>query len=258
MTRLVRAELLKLRTTKVTLVLLAVGAVMAGLLAALVVVRSSTAAQQVGLPLVGSVAWRRLVLGLSGVTEYFALVAGILCVAGEYRHGTITSTFLVEPRRGRVIAAKLGASGLAGAVFAIAAMVLVISVAAGVSAAERAATGNVVPALPAVAPGLILATALYGVYGAGLGALLRNQVLAVVIALSFSLIGESIVTDLLPQVGKWLPDAAAASFSSSSQAEQIQGSAHMLVWWAGGLVLLAYGISAALVGVMIAVRSDVT
>jgi ABC-2 type transport system permease protein len=66
-------------------------------------------------------------LVVTGLLTALVLVAlGVLSTAGEWSHGTVQTTFLLEPRRGRVLAAKAAAVALMGAVVA--------SVAAGVSA----------------------------------------------------------------------------------------------------------------------------
>jgi ABC-2 type transport system permease protein len=66
-------------------------------------------------------------LVVTGLLTALVLVAlGVLSTAGEWSHGSIQTTYLLEPRRGRVLAAKAGAVALMGAVFAV--------VAAGISA----------------------------------------------------------------------------------------------------------------------------
>jgi ABC-2 type transport system permease protein len=66
-------------------------------------------------------------LVVTGLLSALVLLSlGVLSTAGEWSHGSIQTTFLLEPRRGRVMAAKAGAVALMGAVIA--------AVAAGISA----------------------------------------------------------------------------------------------------------------------------
>jgi hypothetical protein len=66
-------------------------------------------------------------LVVTGLLSALVLLSlGVLSTAGEWTHGTAQTTFLLEPRRGRVLAAKAGAVALMGAVTA--------AVATGISA----------------------------------------------------------------------------------------------------------------------------
>jgi ABC-2 type transport system permease protein len=99
-TRLVTAELFKLRTTR-TFYGVVGGAL--GLVLAIVIIAAATATWGPGdTPL-------RDLLGISGFAQVFALVLGILAVTSEFRHGTITPSLLVVPDRVRLTLAKLGA-----------------------------------------------------------------------------------------------------------------------------------------------------
>lgn len=72
---------------------------------------------------------QRKVIRLAAIADVFALLLGVVIVGGEQSHGTITQTFLVEPVRERVLAAKgLVAAGL-GALLAVAAAVVVVAIA---------------------------------------------------------------------------------------------------------------------------------
>ena len=113
----IRAELLKIRSTRTTIGL-ALGmiaivllfALLSGLLTKAPHLMSSQ--DQLGLLSVGS---------LSGV---FSALAGIMLITSEYRYGTIRPTFLFTPRRSRVLAAKLAAGLLAGLAFGVAGQAL--------------------------------------------------------------------------------------------------------------------------------------
>jgi ABC-2 type transport system permease protein len=237
MTRLVQAELLKLWTTRTARVLLALTTAGAAGLVTLVLVFAGRPGQ----PALGDDALRQLVLAPNGPLTLAALLLGVLGMAGEFRHGTATSTFLVTPVRGRVVAAKLAAAAV------------VLAVALPWLPAKGVDVDLADPGLGARVGGLAAAVALYAVLGTGLGALFRNQFAAVVVGVLWWQGGvEDLLVGVLrqPGLGQWLPDGAAAALTAPGDGT--------LAIWAGGLVLAAYGLGLALLGGRLVVRRDLS
>ena len=100
MSGLLRSEWLKIRTTRTLLWYLLGLVVLVGITVAGQVTSAPTDILESERGFVD-------VLQASGWATAFALLFGIIGVAGEYRHETITQTFLAAPVRERVIAAKL-------------------------------------------------------------------------------------------------------------------------------------------------------
>jgi ABC-2 type transport system permease protein len=248
MTRLVRAELAKLRTIRLAY---GVAAAMAAF-GVLTVVANITSAGRQGNPPLSADALPALVGAPATMLGGAALLLGILGIAGEFRHHTITQTFLATPERGRVVAAKLAAYALAG--IALAALTLAVTMA--VVLPWLTAKGLAVSVLDGevgrVLAGTLLAAGLCGLVGVGVGALVRNQVAALVGVLVWAVVVEGLLLDLLnaPSLGKWLPSAAAAALTNP-------GGDH-LSRWAGGLLFAAYGLAFALIGTRFVIRRDVT
>ena len=249
MTRLVRAELLKLWTTRTARVLLALAAAGTAALTVLVL----TFAGRPGQPALGDDALRQLVLAPNGPLTLAALVLGILGMAGEFRHGTATPTFLVTPVRGRVVAAKLVAAAVAGLAIALVAAAVVLAIALPWLPAKGVHAGVADPGLGARVAGLAATVTLSAVLGTGLGALLRNQFAAVIVGLLWWQGGiEELVVGLLrrPGLERWLPDGAALALTAPGDGT--------LPMWAGGLVFAAYGLALALLGGRLVARRDLT
>jgi ABC-2 type transport system permease protein len=103
-----------------------------------------------------------------------------MSVTSEIRYGTIRPTFLATPWRGRVVAAKVATSLLLGAGFGIAAGAVAIGAGAGGLGARgvevRLEGGDYALILAGGAAG----AALWAAIGVGVGALVRNQVPALV------------------------------------------------------------------------------
>src|SRR6266508_5636911 len=113
MTGQLRAELLKQRSTQTTV----------SLLLAMVGLVALASALHVLAPAASDLASLKHQLQVfevgTRVGMLFASLVGALAITAEIRYGTIRPTFLVTPRRGPVIAAKLAVSGLAGIVFGL-------------------------------------------------------------------------------------------------------------------------------------------
>jgi ABC-2 type transport system permease protein len=248
MTRLVKAELLKLRTTRTAVVLLALAAAGTAALVALVLLLAGRPGQ----PALGADALRQLVLVPAQPLTLAALVLGILGMAGELRHGTATATFLVTPVRGRVVAAKLAAAAIAGLAMALLSSAAVLAVGLPWLRAKGIEVAVADPGLAARVAGLAVAVALFAVLGVGLAALLRNQVAAVIVGLLWWSQGERLLLALVrqPELERWLPMGAAASLTTPGDGT--------LPMWAGALVLAAYALALALAGGRLVVRRDLT
>jgi hypothetical protein len=263
MRRQVAAEIVKLRTIWSTWLLFAITA---GLVAALSTViafapRRPRGGGAVILAARGTPHWFDSVFSIITISLDLALVLGILCVTAEYRHKTITPTYLAQPRRGRVVGAKLVSSALGGAVVGVVAGAVALVFGFLVVAGGIGNVGIMLTEYRHIVPGVLAAAVLYAVYGVGLGALLKNQVVAIVVGLGMTAVVEPIISGVVPSVGRWLPGEAAQALESvtANVSRGLAGSvAHLVPWWQGGLALLGYGIVLAGTGALTTLRSDVT
>jgi hypothetical protein len=249
MTGLIRAELSKLRTTHV-----AYGTAAAlAIFAVLTVVAGVTTAGRQGNPALSADSLPMLVAGPVAMLSGAALLLGILGMTGEFRHQTVTQTFLVTPDRGRVVAAKLVAYPLAGIALAFTTLAFTAAVGAGWLAAKGITPSLLDARLGRIVGVALLGAGLCGLVGVGVGALVRNQVAALVGTLVWVLVVEGLLMGLLnaPSLGKWLPSAAAAAAVTSP------GGAH-LSRLGGTLLLAAYALALALVGTRLVIRRDIT
>jgi ABC-2 type transport system permease protein len=222
MTRLVGAELLKLRTTR-TFWALAGSALALVLLIVLLTVGIEDAfgAEHDVLDLLASV-------GLSGL---LTLVLGAVVGAGEYRHGTIAWTLLVTPRRLRAVAAQVAACGIAG-----------LAIGLGIGAITAALALPWLAAKDAVMPSagdlleVFLGSALYAglaaALGAGLGALLQNQVAAVVALLVQILVVDQTLAALINDLAPFTLTGLGVAMSGVSESEDLLAPGTAALVWA--------------------------
>lgn len=250
MGRLVRSEWTKLLTTRVWLGLLLASCVLS--IGFAVLLTSFAGNPESGIPPVGSSQYEQLAFAVPANVTVLTLILGIIGMTQEYRHRTATPTFLATPRRGRVVVAKLLAYAAAAAPFALAVVAvtaLTVVLHAGARGGAPAWTGENLGVL--VRAGLALVV--YAVIGVGLGALFRNQVGAIVGSLVYLFVIEPIVRSIPATAGfyKWLPGGALEAMTATFQGPDL------LTAWQGGLLLLGYGLLAAILGTLLAVRRDV-
>ncbi len=196
--RLLAAELLKLRTTRTFWWLSFVAVALPVLVVVITLATSNTTTQDDARSLLSNI----------GIAGLFMLIMGVVGAAGEYRHGTVTSTFLVAPERRRVLVAKAIAHGIAGlgagAVASI--MILVISV-PWLSSQGHAVTTLDLSAgdVAAIAAGSIIYAALGAMLGVAAGSLVPSQVAAVVIVLILVAVVDPVVAGLAHGYGRFQP-----------------------------------------------------
>ena len=137
----------------------------------------------------------------SGFEGYlFALLLGMLMVTSEFRHKTVTTSFLVTPHRPRFVGAKLLTAAILGALLGRAhAGGHRASAAASPSPLQGGSFSALVRQIPAVAPGMILVFALFAILGVGVGSLLTNQVAAIIVCLGWFIILEGILVEPGPR-----------------------------------------------------------
>jgi ABC-2 type transport system permease protein len=260
--RLVATELLKLRTTRVWWGLLLTGILLAFLNSGLL---AGTAGLTLGNgqpspPPTDPAMLRSIYTGGFSNGYVVTLCLGVLGMAGEYRHQTITPTLLAVPTRARLVASKLIAYLVAGLAYGV----VFIVVGAVLGAVILAARGYPVGlGAPGVARAMLLAAlgcAVWAVFGLGLGTLITNQIVALLTAIGFGALAGPLLALALQAahagaVAEYLPNQASAALVQGTNGGFEQ---QLLPWWGGGLVLLAYGVVFAVLGTLLTTRRDVT
>jgi len=240
----VRAELLKVRSTRTTLGLL-LGMIALILLFALL---TGLLSKVGGL---SSKEDQRQLLGLGSLAGVFSALAGVLLVTSEYRFGTIRPTFLFTPARSRVLGAKLAAGLLAGLVFGVIGEGVGFAIGYALLSARGISFALSTSNVALLVLGTMAGTALWGGIGVGFGAIVRNQVGAVIGLLAWGFIVDNLLFGLVPSVGRFTPTRAQDALIGLK-------TEHLLSSAAGGLVLVAWAVGLAIIGLPLVTRRDVT
>jgi ABC-2 type transport system permease protein len=199
-------------------------------------------------------------VGGLGVGYLLLLTIGVLQIGGEYRHRTITATFLATPHRARALLAKAAALVGIGALYGLISLIGSVSVGAlvlSVRGQDPFPSGEIVRTL---ALSLVI-LGIWALIGLGVGILIPNQVAALLIAIGVAWIVEPLIGFGLTfwawgaeHIGPYLPTAATNAIVNAVQ----QPGEVRLEWWGGLLVLTAYAVVLAGIGIWRASREDVS
>lgn len=222
MSALLRSELLKIRTTRawwayLGALLLLTGVGVAGELGT----ADSSSRSELG--------FQQGLVDAVGVAVLLAVILGITVVTTEFRHGTVTPTFLATPQRERVIAAKSAATVGVAIGFALLSLAVVAAVAipwlAILDAQSHLGDGGIWTR----AAQQLLAAALWALTGVAVGVLVHSQVAALVGTLVWIFLGETLLVGLF----SLLDVDAAAGYLPFRALDAADGT--------GGENLLSYG-----------------
>jgi ABC-type transport system involved in multi-copper enzyme maturation permease subunit len=231
---LVRAELLKVRSTRLWVGMLLGALAFTVLISILLlsVMRSADAAEAGLRPILTPGDFRAFVFTAEGSIP-FALVLAATMATTEFRYGTATLTYLATPSRARVLAGKSAAAAVVGLLIGLA------SAAAGLVVAViwLAAHGDDVP-FDATVLGAVGQVGLHAAYAALLalafGALVRSQLVSILGLLGWLFILEPIATAIVPKLATWAPFAGVEPLFGSGETPTAP-----LFGWLGALGLAA-------------------
>lgn len=247
---LLRAELLKLRTTRSSLAYPLALTALVGVAAAGHVGSAPGPDRQRPEFLVELV-------GNAGFAALVALIVGVVATTNEFRHGTITPTLLVTPARERLIAVKAAAATIWGVGLGALALVVVLGVGlpwlAAVDAPHSLGDAEVWEAVARILGAAAVAAAL----GAVVGGAVHSQVGALVGALLWVLVGETLLSALLPALGvdgvtRLLPAQAIDAIGPGPSGDDPLG------FWPALALALGYVAAIGALAVVRTVRRDVT
>jgi ABC-type transport system involved in multi-copper enzyme maturation permease subunit len=261
LTRLVRIELLKLSSTRLLYGLLATSV---GLTLLWTTLEASRAGKPNGPAALTSYAGQTSIITGGAWGLILAAVLGVTISSGEFRYRTATLTYLATPSRGRVLAAKAGAGGIAAAAFGLAGYVITLAVGLSFTSAhgDRLVIGA--GTLTDWGLGHVAGAALLGMIGVVLGSLVRSQFAAVIGVFVWTIIIESLVGGLFNSIRPYLPYTVAAALAGTPLGTASFGPGRgstgigPLPFAAGAALLAAIAIAGALTAARTTVRRDIS
>ena len=263
MIRLIRAELLKFATTRLWWGMLIGVVAISALSAAATAALAGSTVQGTSTPgLEDPAVLRGIYTGGLSITYMLTLAIGIIAMAGEYRHETMTATVLAAPRRQHVVVAKLAALTVIGGGYGVAMVATGVLVGLPVILGRGGSPHLTQDGIPRALALAVLAVALWAILGLGIGTLIRNQVVALLVTIGIVSIAEPIITYLLQlaewgSVARFLPGTATGALVTPVT-DSGGVSFSYLPWWGGALMLFGYAVVSGGIGAALTLRRDIS
>ncbi|MGD0607462.1 MAG: ABC transporter permease subunit [Streptosporangiaceae bacterium] len=193
----------------------------------------------------------------------FALLLGVLVVTSEFANQTAAVTFVTVPRRTTVIIAKVAAAACCGALFWLAGTVLAAVATPLFLYSQHLSTSLAGWTVARSVLLNLLAFVAWGVFGLGLGAMLRSQIVAVLAAIAVyagSFGTELVFTALYNFFHQgWMLGAPVIGPAVASEVMTTSGPAFPDAppGWLGGIIMIGYTAALVAGGIALTRRRDV-
>lgn len=251
MIRLIRAEFLKLRTTQVWFWLLLATIALSALLVVVQIASYNG---------VSNAAYVPDLFASSSTSYILVFVLGVLGVTTEFRYQNITPTVLQTPSRWAIVTAKMITYAILGVLYALVAVATQLIVAVPWLSSKNITVDFGDSAVIHSIVGVFAVIALFGIVGLGVGALVRNQIVAVVIGIIFLLVVENLLL-AIPGVRKawpFTPNGASQAILHTNGSTEITNGVHVLPTAGGVVILLLWAFIPAIAGAVFTMNRDIT
>jgi ABC-2 type transport system permease protein len=221
MTQRIGGELIKLRTTRTAL---GFAAGVAVLTLAIVLITALAGDPK-------TVADKRGALAVGSGVSALLLLFGVVGAGAEYRHRTLAPALLVAPGRGRLLAARVVAYGIAGLAIGVVMTFVAFAIGLPLLAGQPGPDLGASDYLRAGGGGLVAVT-VSTMLGVGVGTLIGKQVPAVIGTMVWIFVLEPL-SGLIGDISKFTIGQAETSIGGDTGGD-------VLPWGAATLVLLAW------------------
>ncbi|WP_217135813.1 ABC transporter permease [Leucobacter chinensis] len=221
LTRSLSAEWRKVTATKLwwilALVMLIYAGIMGGVFAGMFAFADNLDTGGAGLGMSPEQMGKLVLSSVSGFCYVIPLLLGAIMATGELRHKILGLSFIAEPKRGIVLTGKVIVLLVVGALLGAAGLI-----GAGVMAAILLPAGWLTTATALLGLRTLVAIGLWAVIGFGVGLLVRNQAVTIVLMLVFTQFIEptvratSMMWEWMASVVKFLPGSASDGFVGAS------------------------------------------